>query len=312
MIKYLGRVLPRSGMDPAAAAGLLEDLADRALASEFEPVACLEAPELAEVPAGLLRADGRSVYQRHGGTRYATRAQLAMEERMAAQASATGAPRVSRAEAAHALGADPARLEDALAGRAHAAREPQDARDARDTRTGSGLREDQAAAALAVLTDGRLVSVLNAPAGSGKTRVLAEAARIWAARGREVIGITPSQSARNTLAAGVPVCYNAAQFLGHLPGRRGARGPVRIGPGTLLVIDEASMISGPDLADLIAYAAGPRGQDHPGRGHQPAAGGGERRRDVPARPDAGLCPAGRTGPVPPRLGTGRQPAAARW
>ena len=69
-----------------------------------------------------------------------------------------------------------------------------------------------------------------------------------------MIGITPSQSARNTLAAGVPVSYNAAQFLGHLPGRRGARGPVRIGPGTLLVIDEASMLSGPDLADLIAYA----------------------------------------------------------
>ena len=190
VIKYLGRVLPRTGMDPAAAAGLLEELADRALASEFEPVACLEAPEPAEVPAGLRRADGRSIYQRHGGTRYATRAQLAMEERMAAQASADGAPRMTRAEAAHALGADPARLEDALAGRAHGAREPQDTRDAQDPRTGSGLREDQAAAALAVLTDGRLVSVLNAPAGSGKTRVLAEAARIWAACGREVIGIT--------------------------------------------------------------------------------------------------------------------------
>jgi AAA domain/TrwC relaxase len=44
------------------------------------------------------------------------------------------------------------------------------------------------------------------------------------------------------------------EFLGHLPGWRGARGPVWIGPGTLLVIDEASMLSGPDLADLIAYA----------------------------------------------------------
>ena len=53
VIKYLGRVLPRSGMDPAAAAALLEDLADRALRSEFEPVACLEAPEPAEVPAQL-------------------------------------------------------------------------------------------------------------------------------------------------------------------------------------------------------------------------------------------------------------------
>ena len=98
LIKYLGRVLPRTGRDPAAAAALLEDLADRALRSEFEPVLCLEAPEPVEVPASLLRADGRSVYQRHGGTRYATRAQLAMEERMLAQASASNAPRLTRAQ----------------------------------------------------------------------------------------------------------------------------------------------------------------------------------------------------------------------
>ena len=248
MIKYLGRVLPRTGLDPAAAAALLEDLADRALRSEFEPVICLEAPEPAEVPRSLLRADGRSVYQRHGGIRYATRAQLVMEERMAAQAAraarrAWPAPK-PRARSARTRRGSRTRWPDA----------PR-ARDAQDARTGSGLREDQAAAALAALTDGRLVSVLNAPAGSGKTRVLAEAARIWAEAGLgPVIGITPSQSARNTLAAGVPVSYNAAQFLGHLPGRRGARGPVPIGPGTLLVIDEASMLSGPDLADLIAYA----------------------------------------------------------
>ena len=221
VIKYLGRVLPRSGMDPATAAALLENLTDRALRSEFEPVTCLEAPELAEVPRSLLRGDGRSIYQRHGGVRYATRAQLAMEEHMVAQARTDGAPHMVRAQAAHALGVDPARLGDALAGHA------QDARDAQDARTDSGLRDDQAAAALAALTDGQLVSVINAPAGSGKTRVLAEAARIWAEAGLgPVIGITPSQSARNTLAAGVPVSYNAAQFLGHLPGRRGARGPI--------------------------------------------------------------------------------------
>jgi len=97
VIKYLGRVLPRTGMDPAAAAALIEDLADRALRSEFEPVTCLEAPELVEVPRGLLRADGRSVHQRHGGTRYATRAQLVMEERMLTQARAGRAPRLTRA-----------------------------------------------------------------------------------------------------------------------------------------------------------------------------------------------------------------------
>jgi conjugative relaxase-like TrwC/TraI family protein len=128
LIKYLGRVLPRSGIDPAAAASMIEDLADRALRSEFEPVLCLEAPGAVDVPRSLLRADGRSVYQRHGGVRYATGAQLAMEERMLAQARAEGAPRLTRAEAARVLGADPERLQDALAGRGHGpqmrAREP--------------------------------------------------------------------------------------------------------------------------------------------------------------------------------------------
>ena len=253
LIKYLGRVLPRSGMDPAGAAALLEQLAGRALRSEFEPVACLEAPEPAEVPRSLLRADGRSIYQRHGGVRYATHAQLTLEERMLALARATGAPRLTRAQAARTLGADLAQLEAALAGRANDA---PGAQDARDTRTRAGLRDDQAAAALAVLTDGRRISAIDAPAGSGKTWVLAAAGRAWAAAGLgRVIGITPSQSARNTLAAGVPECYNAAQFLGHLPGRRGARGSVPLRPGDLVLMDEASMVATPDLADVITQTA---------------------------------------------------------
>ena len=247
LIKYLGRVLPRCGMDPAAAAALLEDLADRALASEFEPVACLEAPEPVQVPRSLLRADGRSVYQRHGGVRFATHAQLSMEQRMLALARADSAPRMDRADAARALGADLARLERALA---------DGAPDAHGQRTRTGLRVDQAAAALSVLTDGRRVSVINAPAGAGKTWVLATAGRAWAGSGLgRVIGITPSQSARNTLAAGVPESYNCAQFLGHLPGQRGARGPVRLRPGDLVVMDEASMVANPDLADVISQAA---------------------------------------------------------
>jgi hypothetical protein len=66
-IAILGRVLPRSGRDPAQAAGLLEETVDRILRSESGPVLCLEAPEPAEVPHALLRTDGRSVHRRHGG-----------------------------------------------------------------------------------------------------------------------------------------------------------------------------------------------------------------------------------------------------
>ena len=303
LIKYLGRVLPRTGMEPAAAAALLEDLADRALRSEFEPVICLEAPEAVEVPRSLLRADGRSVYQRHGGVRYATRAQLAMEERLVTQAGAEAAPRLTRADAARALGADLARLEDALAGRA------QEIQDHHPERT--RLTADQAAAVLSVLTDGKRVSVINAPAGSGKTRVMTEAARVWAAAGRPVIGITPSQSARNTLAAGVPESYNTAQFLGHLPGQRGARGPLAITEDTLLLVDESSMIPTPDLADIVSLGGGTQRQDGPGRRHRPAAGRRERRRHVPARRHARIRPAPGPGPVPRRMGTGSQPAAPR-
>jgi len=157
---------------------------------------------------------------------------------------------MTRADAARTLGADLTQLEAALAGRAPAAQ------DARGERTRAGLREDQAAAALAVLTDGRRVSMINASAGSGKTWVLAAAGQAWAAAGLgRVIGITPSQSARNTLSAGVPESYNAAQFLGYLPGQRGARGPIPLQPGDLVLMDEASMVATPDLADVITHAA---------------------------------------------------------
>ena len=169
---------------------------------------------------------------------------------MVALARASSAPRMDRADAARALGADLAQLDRALAGHVR------DTPGAHDRRTRTGLREDQAAAALSVLTDGKRVSVLDAPAGSGKTWVLAAAGRAWAAAGLgRVIGITPSQSARNTLAAEVPVSYNTAQFLGHLPGQRGARGPIQLQPGDLIPIDEASMVSNPDLADVISQAA---------------------------------------------------------
>ena len=303
LVKYLGRVLPRSGRDPAAAGVLLEDLADRALRSEFEPVACLEAPEPAEVPRSLLRADGRSIYQRHGGVRYATHAQLSLEERMLALARATGAPRMTRADAARTLGADLAQLEAALAGRAQ---------DVRSQRMRTGLREDQAAAALAVLTDGRRVSVINAPAGSGKTWVLAAAGQAWAAAGLgRVIGITPSQSARNTLSAGVLVSYNAAQFLGHLAGQRGARGPIRLQAGDLILIDEASMVATPDLADVITHAA-TVGAKVILAGDTQQLQAVENGGGMSLLADAlGYTQLTEPGPVPRRLGTGRQPAAPR-
>jgi hypothetical protein len=244
LVANLGRVLPRRPADPDGQAALLEEMADRALAGEFGPVACLEAPEAVPVPAALRRADGRSVYRRHGGIKYATRVQVSREEQLVAQAGARGAPAMTREEAARALGAEVAELEAALV-------EPPDAE---ATTAACGLRMDQAAAAFHVLTSGRRVEVIVGPAGSGKTHVLAAIGRAWP-HGR-VIGITPSQSSRDVLAqAGVTESYNFAQFLGHLKDQRGALGPVALGPGDLIAMDEASMVSSPDLGDIVNYAA---------------------------------------------------------
>ena len=171
LIKYLGRVLPRTGMDPAAAAALLEDLADRTLRSQFEPVACLDAPEPLQVPATLLRVDGRSVYRRHGGVRYATHAQLTLEQRMMALARASAAPRMDRAEAARALGADLAQLDRALAGHAREAQRPAHADGAA---RGSGR--------------GRAVGADRRPARVGDKRARRVRENVGAGRGRPGVG----------------------------------------------------------------------------------------------------------------------------
>ena len=78
LIHELGSVMPPQVRDlpPERMLPLLEDLADRTLAGEFEPVVCLEAPEIIDVPESLRRSDGRPVYRRHMGTKYATAAHL--------------------------------------------------------------------------------------------------------------------------------------------------------------------------------------------------------------------------------------------
>ena len=237
------------GLDPEAAVRLVNELTNRTLAGEFEAVQCLEAPELVALPESLLRSlDGRSVYTRPGSVRYATRVQLSLEERLVANAQRQTDARLTREQAAAELGTDADTLSDQLFATTG---------QASDEVTRSGLRMDQAAALYHALTSTRTAEVMVGPAGSGKTRALAYAARAWrAATGGRVIGLTTSQSARNVLVeAGVDRAENTSSFLGHLPGRRGARGiRANLERGALLLVDEASMTSTSDLADITDFA----------------------------------------------------------
>jgi hypothetical protein len=251
LMKQLALVMPveTRHLPPAEAVALLESLTDAAVAGRVEEVRCLEAREWPPAPAYLRRAlDGRSVYTRPGTTRYATLVRLSMEERLLADAQRQGAPHLTREQAAQVLGADADRLEAELHERAQ---------ESRAEITDSGLRLDQGAALYYALTSDRTVEVIVGPAGSGKTRALAAASRAWISAGvGQVLGIATAQAARNVLsAAGVHAAENSSIFLGHMPGKRGARGIRDIGPGTLLVIDEASMMSMPDLQEIVAYAA---------------------------------------------------------
>src|SRR4029079_11018539 len=93
-------------------------------------------------------------------------------------------------------------------------------------------------------TSARTVEVLTGRAGTGKTRVLAAAARAW---GGPVFGTATSQNATNELRqAGVRVAANTTRLLADLDS---------IPPGSLIEVDEGSMVSLTHLAALVEYAA---------------------------------------------------------
>ena len=240
LVKQLALVMPPETrqMSPQAAQELLLGLAEDVLSGRTGEVVCLEAPQWPPLPASLRRElDGRSVYTRPGVARYATAAQLTLEDRLVAHAQTQGAPRLPGDLAARRLGADPVLLEAALRGPEHDTREHAELR---------GLRLDQAAAIWHVLTSARTVEIVTGPAGTGKTRVLATAGSLWDG---PVFGTATSQNATNELrAAGVQVAANTTRLLADL-----AEG--RIPPGSLIVADEGSMISATHLAALTEYAA---------------------------------------------------------
>jgi hypothetical protein len=238
LLKQLALVMPAEArhMDAHAAHELLLGLAEEALSGRAGNVVCLEAPRWPPLPAALRRElDGSSIYTRPGVARYATAAQLSLEDKLVAQAQAQAAPHLPHQLAARRLGTDVALLETQLREHAH---------DAREHTTQAGLRLDQAAAIWHVLTSPRTVEVITGPAGTGKTRALAAAAAAWDG---PVVGTATSQNATNELrAAGVQTAANTTKLLSDLG---------RVRPGSLLLVDEGSMISMQHLAALVDHAA---------------------------------------------------------
>ena len=212
--------------------------------------------EVSSTPADLRRSDGSSAFRPTNAQRYTSQGLLDAESRLLAAGRDAQGPTVAVARP-----------------------------------SGAGLSEDQAAAVTAVAGSGRMLDVLVGPAGSGKTRTLAELRTQWeTAHGPgSVVGLAPSAAAADVLATSLAIsCENTAKWLtehDQEPDRlrncarlrsaaiaapdpatarslvaalRGATAELerwRFRPGQLVVIDEASLAATMDLDRIAACAA---------------------------------------------------------
>ena len=185
---------------------------------------CIEAPAMLDEPAQLRRSDGASVFVEHGGARYTSQEILDAEQRLltAARTSAVVPPRF------------PIPVQ--------------------------GLREldpEQRALAMTFATDPRLLSIGIGPAGSGKTTAMRGLAAILDAQGRRLIPLATSAAAASVLASdlGRPA-DNLHKFLHTRRTGQAATNPLfTLGPGDVVLVDEASMAGTLNLDALVQIAA---------------------------------------------------------
>ena len=178
-------------------------------------------PDVADVARLGVRKDGTSIYRPPGEERFVTRPHLDSEEWLVKRAE-DPRPRLVTRE----------RAEAALAG--------------------SDLDYQQREVVIGMLTSGVMAECLVAPAGTGKTHVMAAFARAWSRlTGGRVIGITLGENAARVMAEeGMTETYNAAKFLGKLKDSDKTRGHVPVYENDVLVLDEASQFSTADLVRI--------------------------------------------------------------
>ena len=232
LIFELGQVLPAlpADIDPEE---YLNGLADEAVSGRAEGVNVLQvapAPDVIDISRLPFRKDGTSIYRPPYEERFCTAEHRDHEQYLVEVAVLPVPQRVTAAAAAAAL-------------------------------EGTDLDYSQREACLGLLTSGRLINCLVAPAGTGKTHVVAAFARVWdGQRAGRVIGLTASTNAARVMAdeaakAGAPMeTFNIAQFLGKIKGSDKTRGHVPVYPGDVLVVDEATQVSTEDALRIAQIA----------------------------------------------------------
>jgi hypothetical protein len=109
---------------------------------------------------------------------------------------------------------------------------------------------------------GERLSVLVAPAGTGKTITLAAMVEAWQATGRQVIALAPSARAAKELAGatGLPADTVAKYLHENAPEVWPVAPRYRLGRGAVMIVDEASMLSTADLHALASHVESVEGK----------------------------------------------------
>jgi conjugative relaxase-like TrwC/TraI family protein len=250
-------------------AAAIERIVDTALAAETSVAVSSDAldGDLNE-PEVLRRANGESVFVRHDVALHTSTDILAAEHRIVAAAKRSDGRRLDDTTV------DIALLEQAANGRE--------------------LNAGQAAMVRELATSGRRVQLVLAPAGTGKTTAMRTLARAWTDSGGTLIGLAPTAAAAAVLREELDTTTDTAAKLVQLaqasrdralaatppsrtvgnpelaakvaaaqkeladPGYHAPKEPdwfTRIGPDTLVVVDEAGMASTADLDEVIRCVA---------------------------------------------------------
>jgi len=192
-------------------------------------------PQLEATPKRLQRADGTPMSEPYAAERYTTRRILDAEVDLLDGA---------REQTGHAVPA--ATVRAAVAGMQH--------------RTGTRLDDGQRQLAEAFCVDDRRIVSAVGPAGSGKTTALRAACAGWDAAGRRVIPLATSAAAAEVLAHDLgrraENLHKYTHELTRHPGHCSPSGDpfFDLGPGDVLLVDEAGMAGTLRLQTLLGHA----------------------------------------------------------
>jgi conjugative relaxase-like TrwC/TraI family protein len=223
------RQVRTTGVTAQQASALVDLLVDEVL--DRRSVALAAPHDGIEEPEALRRVDGSSVYTVAGADLYTSQRILDAEARLVVAAGRRDGASVEQAAV------DLALLEMAA--------------------NGTALDVGQAALVRSMCTSGARLQLAIAPAGAGKTTALRALAPAWTQDGGWVVGLAPSAAAAAVLGEQAGIGSDTLAKLtwslqhGDLPDWA-----ARIGPSTLVIIDEAGMADTLSLDTAVQFVIG--------------------------------------------------------